>query len=182
LAAIFMGKSGVDYRPGWLPRSPVILALIGILVVGGVGTVMTNDDPIFTGAAIIAALRPYDAGSATMNLLVSLLPFLLARKFFATAESHRTLLTVLAVAGVGYALLALYEVRMSPQLNNMVYGYFGHDWMQHLRDGGFRPVVFLNHALWLAIFLSCASLAAFGLWRIGGRPGGRGSCSPGSGS
>jgi hypothetical protein len=67
-------------------------------------------------------------------------------------------------------LLALYEIRMSPQLNNMVYGYFGHDWMQHLRDGGFRPVVFLNHSLWLAIFLCCAALAAFGLWRIGGVP------------
>jgi hypothetical protein len=106
----------------------------------------------------------------TMNILVGLIPFLLARKFFATAEGHRSLLTVLAVAGAGYALLALYEIRMSPQLNSMVYGYFGHDWMQHLRDGGFRPVVFLNHALWLAIFLCCAALAAFGLWRIGGVP------------
>jgi hypothetical protein len=168
LAMIFMRRSGAEYQPGWLPRSPVMLALIGILVVGGIGTTMTNSDPVFTGAALLPALRPYDAASVTMNLFVGLIPFLLARKFFATAESHRTLLIVLVVAGVGYAFLALYEIRMSPQLNNMVYGYFGHDWMQHLRDGGFRPVVFLNHALWLAIFLCCATLAAFGLWRIGG--------------
>jgi hypothetical protein len=168
LAMAFMATSGAAYRPGWLPRSPVILGLIGLLVVGGIGTVLTNKDPVFTGAAVLAGLRLYDAGSMTMNLAVSLLPFLLARKFFATAESHRTLLAVLAVAGAGYALLALYEIRMSPQLNSMVYGYFGHDWMQHLRDGGFRPVVFLYHALSLAIFLSCACLAAFGVWRIGG--------------
>jgi hypothetical protein len=168
LAAIFMGRSGAVYRPGWVPRSPVILMLMGVLFVGAVGTTLTNDDAIFTGANVLPALRPYDAGSAAINILVALLPFIMARKFFATPESHRTLLTVLAVAGAGYALLALYEIRMSPQLNNMIYGYFSHDWRQHLRDGGFRPVVFLNHALWLAIFLACATLAAFGLFRIGG--------------
>jgi hypothetical protein len=55
---------------------------------------------------------------------------------------------------------------MSPQLNVMVYGYFPHSFLQHIRAGGFRPVVFLNHGLWLSIFFACATLAAFGLWRI----------------
>jgi len=170
LAIAFARRSGTESQPGWIPRSPVIVALIGLLVLGGIGTALTNSDPVWTGAGAIGGMRPYDAGSAVMNLAISLIPFLIARKYFATPESHRTLLTVLVVAGVGYALLALYEVRMSPQLNRIVYGYFPHDWQQHVRAGGFRPVVFLNHALWLAIFLSCATLAAFGLWRIGGTP------------
>lgn len=54
---------------------------------------------------------------------------------------------------------------MSPQLSRMVYGYFPHDWRQHLRAGGYRPVVFLEHGLWLAIFFCSAFLAALALWR-----------------
>jgi hypothetical protein len=167
-AIAFMPRDGKGVQPGWMPRSPVILGLIGLLVIGGIGTTLTNLDPVFNGAFTLPGLRLYDAGSLTMTLFVGLIPFLLARKFLATPESHRTLLTVLAVAGTGYAFLALYEIRMSPQLNLMIYGYFPHDWIQHVRGGGFRPLVFLNHALWLAIFLACAALAAFGLWRIGG--------------
>jgi hypothetical protein len=166
LAMIFAPKTGVISRPGWIPLSPGILILTAVLLLGGFGTVLTNGDPIWTGADTLPGLRPYDALSNGANILVGLLPFLVARKYFATAESHRTLLLVLAVAGLGYSLLALYEIRMSPQLNRIVYGFFPHDWKQHVRDGGFRPVVFLNHALWLGIFLACACLSAFALWRI----------------
>lgn len=168
LVMIFSRRSGTGSLPGWVPRSPVIAGLIALLIFGAIGTTLTNSDPLRIGGGQIPGLRPYDAGSGISSILMTLIPFLIARKFFATAESHRVLLTVLAVAGVGYAFLALWEVRMSPQLNRIVYGYFPHNWHMHVRGGGFRPVVFLNHALWLAIFLACACLAAFGLWRIGG--------------
>jgi hypothetical protein len=69
------------------------------------------------------------------------------------------LLTILAAAALGYSVLALYEVRMSPQLNNLVYGFFPHSFAQHIRPGGFRPLVFLNHGLLLGIFFSCAAIA-----------------------
>lgn len=166
LAIAFAQSRQVVSQPGWIPRSPVVFGLLTLLILGGFGTVLTNADPIWTGAERLPGLRPYDALSQAANALVGVLPFLIARKYFATAESHRTLLLVLAVAGFGYSLLALWEIRMSPQLNRTVYGFFPHDWKQHMRDGGFRPVVFLHHALWLGIFLSGTSLAAFALWRI----------------
>jgi hypothetical protein len=166
LALIFARRSP-DVLPGLLPRSPVILALIGLLFFGSFGTALTNTDSLAVGGGLVLqAMTLYDGVSLAMNTIVGLLPFLIARKYLATPESHRMLLIVMVVAGFGYSMLALYEIRMSPQLNRMVYGYFPHDWRQHVRDGGFRPVVFLNHALWLAIFLSCCALAAFSLWRI----------------
>jgi hypothetical protein len=70
------------------------------------------------------------------------------------------------VAALVYSLLALYEIRMSPQLNRMLYGFFPHSWHQHVRSDGFRPVVFLSHGLNLALFFCMGILAAIGLYRI----------------
>lgn len=55
---------------------------------------------------------------------------------------------------------------MSPQLNRIVYDFFPHNWNQHVRGDGFRPLVFLMHGLALAIFLSKTVLAAFGSSRF----------------
>ena len=154
-------------RPGWLPRSRIALFLIAGLVAGAFMTVMTNSDPLFLGdGRMLRGMSTYDAFSFVLQSLVMILPLLLARKFLATSESHRTLLLILVVAGLGYSLLALYEVRMSPQLNRMVYGYFPHSWIQHLRGGGFRPLVFLTHGLILSLFLAMTVLAAIGCARL----------------
>ena len=54
---------------------------------------------------------------------------------------------------------------MSPKLSLMIYGFFPHSFLQHVRSGGYRPVVFLHHGLWLAIFMAGTVLAAFALYR-----------------
>ena len=46
----------------------------------------------------------------------------------------------------------LVEVRLSPQINTWIYGFFQHDFIQMMRYGGFRPIVFLPHGLWVAFF------------------------------
>ncbi|SHF71318.1 hypothetical protein SAMN05444273_11054 [Litoreibacter ascidiaceicola] len=150
---------------GWLPRVVVVRLLMLGLIAGSFLTVLTNGDPLSYGPLFIPALRPFDAFSTVLSLLVSLLPFFLARKYLAYPEQQRAVLLTLAVAGALYAFLALYEVRMSPQLNNMLYGFFPHSFLQHIRGDGFRPIVFLNHGLWLSIFFAMAVLAAFGLSR-----------------
>ncbi|MCU0906248.1 MAG: hypothetical protein MUF73_02130 [Rhodobacteraceae bacterium] len=165
LAAIH-GRNAPDTRPGWLPASPLILALIALLLVGRIATFLTNGDPQIFGWRILPSLTIYDTLARLQGLVFMLVPFILARKYLATPEAHRDLLVVIAVAGLMYTLPALYEVRMSPQLNNIIYGYFPHDWLQHIRRGGFRPVVFLNHGLLLGIFLACAILAAAGMARV----------------
>jgi hypothetical protein len=153
-------------RPGWIPRSPAAWGPIALIVLGAFLTVASNGDPLTYGTRRLSGLRPYDAFSIVMLTMVTLVPLILGRKFFAHPERQRLVLQVLVVAALGYSLLALYEIRMSPQLNNMVYGFFPHQWGQHIRGGAWRPVVFLQHGLTLAIFFAMAALAAFGLSRL----------------
>ena len=152
-------------RPGWLPTDWVGRVLIMLLFVSAIATPLTNMDSPVGPTGPLRPLGAYDAGAGVLRVLMWLLPFFVARKFLSGPGDARVILVGFAVFGLIYSLLALYEVRMSPQLNRMVYGYFPHSWVQHLRGGGFRPLVFLNHGLWLGIFFCMATLAAFGCWR-----------------
>ena len=77
---------------GWLPRSAIGLALFSALVGGAFLTVLANGDRLTYGATSIPGLRVYDGFAAVLSTIVSLLPLLLARKFLASTESHKTLL------------------------------------------------------------------------------------------
>jgi hypothetical protein len=152
--------------PGWIPRSSVGFFLSIALVAGAFVTSFFNDDRLIYGIRIIPGLSTYDGFSAILSTLTTMLPMLLARKYLATPENHKTLLFILCIAGLIYSLPTLYEVRMSPQLNRIVYGYFPHSWGQHLRGEGYRPLVFLHHGLWLGIFLSTTVLSTIACIRI----------------
>ena len=168
LTAVFASSSRQDWpvQPGWLPRNPVVLGLIFLLALGAFGTALTNRDGLSYGPIYLPGLRSYDAFSVSLSILMNLIPFLLARKILATPAGHRVLLVSVAVSASAYAILALYEVRMSPQLNIKVYGFFPSSWLQTVRSGGFRPVVFLGHGLSLGLYLAMATIAAFGLFRM----------------
>ncbi len=165
---VLMVGAGKDQQgpAGWVPRSLLPKILVSAIVIGTFLTVVTNGDALIYGATFVPALRLWDALSAILTVLVSLLPLFLGRRLLARPEHHQVILVALVVAAFLYSFLALYEVRMSPQLNNIIYGFFPHSWLQHIRAGGFRPIVFLVHGLWLAIFFSGAILAAFGLMRL----------------
>lgn len=153
-------------RPGWIPRSKTGFGLATILVLGSLLTAIANSDPIVFETSSLPGLSFYDGISNALSAFISLLPLILARKFLAYPETQKTLLIVFVIAGFLYSLLALYEVRFSPQLNRNVYGFFPHDWIQHVRAGGFRPIVFLQHGLWLGIFFCMATIASAALVRI----------------
>lgn len=167
LALIFMsgGRSG-QYLVGMFPRHWIARLLLGVLVFGSFMTVITNSDPVSYGARVLPGLQSYDAFSTILSTIMMVFPLLLARRFLATPESQRLVLQVLCVAAVAYSFLALFEVRMSPQLNRWVYGFFPHSWVQHIRGGGFRPLVFLQHGLLLGILLSGALFATICLARL----------------
>ncbi|HMO06024.1 MAG TPA: hypothetical protein PKD10_00055 [Paracoccaceae bacterium] len=150
----------------------LILGLLVLLVLSPVLTVLQNAEPIPFGPRILPGLRLYDAFSMISGMIVMILPFLLGWRHLATAEAQRMVLQAFVLGALAYSLPALFEIRMSPQLNNWVYGYFPHSFIQHIRAGGFRPLVFLNHGLMLGTFLAMAILAALALWRQARREGG----------
>jgi hypothetical protein len=160
------GADAVPVLPGWLPRSALARALFLLLFIGIFMTAQTNGSTLVYGDRVLTGLRLYDGFSTALNTAVLLLPLIVARKFLAHPDGHRTLLWCLCIAGCLYAIPALYEVRMSPQLNKIVYGFFPHQWLQHMRSDGFRPVVFLHHGLWLGLFLSMTAIAAVACLRL----------------
>lgn len=160
-----------DRVPLWPRYWPARLLMLGF-VLGAIPTVLTNtepllfqvmagSDPIIFQTDMIPGLRWIDIGSVLSNQLIVLTPFLLGRHYLSTESGLREMLLALMIAGLLYSLPALFEVRFSPQLNTWIYGFFQHDFRQMMRDGGFRPIVFLPHALWVALFfLSCLVAAA----------------------
>jgi hypothetical protein len=106
-----------------------------------------------------------DVLSALTLQAIILMPFLLGRKYLATETAIRSLLSALMSGILVYSVLCIFEVRFSPQLNIMVYGFFQHDFSQTFRGNGYRPFVFLEHGLWLALLVLTALLATAALAR-----------------
>jgi len=106
-----------------------------------------------------------DAIAQPINQFIGIIGFLMARALLHTREDQRDLLLALMIAGLAYSLPILIEVRLSPQLNNWVYGYYQHLFSQTIRGNGYRPMVFLYHGIWLAYFVLTALLAALTLWK-----------------
>ena len=139
---------------------------LSMLIVGPFITSVLNDDMVFTGGLPKPALTLYDAASSVEGALVMLLPFFVGRQFLRKAEDSEEFLRVLVIAELFYSILTLVEIRLSPQLHYWFYGYPASDFLQQIRSGGYRPMVFIGHGLITAFFLMAAVLAATTLWRV----------------
>lgn len=151
-----------------LPKHALCKLLLIALLLGTVGTALSNQDLIFPGGdRVLQGASMYDAASESVRTVLTIAPFLLGWQYLSSAQSHETILKILVSIGLVYSILMLAEVRLSPQLHTWVYGYRQFDFSQQFRAGGFRPVVFLPHGLWTAFFAMTITVAAAALWRQG---------------
>ena len=153
----------VPEAPGAWPR--VLRWIMWTVLLSPIATVALNGDALRFGPHVTPGLGPRDAISMMTESFTLLVPFVLAWRYMSDPADHRGLLKAFILAGLGYSLLALFEVRMSPQLHRWIYGFFQHGWAQHIRGGGFRPIVFMTHGLWVGMFLLTTAIAAFALVR-----------------
>lgn len=165
LVALLVCLAMYKGRMRLLPESRLAQGLVLVFVFSPVLTVATNGDPLFFGSAGLPGLRPQEAIGVAVQQAILIAPFLLARTFIARASDHRDLLAALMIGGLVYSFFMLIEIRLSPQLNIWIYGYFQHNFDQMMRGGGFRPIVFLYHGIWVAFFAMTAILAALVLLR-----------------
>jgi len=124
-----------------------------------------NTDDIVVGGRLLPGLGAYEGLSATVGEFLFVIPFFLARNVLRSPKDIADLFRAMVIAGLAYSLLELYEVRMSPQLHAIFYGYPPHDFIQQVRQGGYRPMVFLGHGLLVAFFTMTTAVAAAALWR-----------------
>jgi len=172
LILVFVLGRRFKVLPDFLPAKLLVL----LFILGTIPTVLTNANPILfevladadpiqfiTGT--LPGLSTRDTLSVLISQMLTLLPFLMARQFLGTALGLREMLIALVVGGLAYSIPSLIEIRFSPQTNIWIYGFFQHSFEQMMRNGGFRPIVFLPHGLWLAIFVVTALLAAAALFK-----------------
>lgn len=172
-AAFFWKKlswpEATPYVEGGYRLKLVFTGLMVLAIFGMVMTVRDNGFNIINDGKWFFVFRPAlsmrDVIGMMSETLTFMVPFFLAWRLLKTPQHHRHVMLVLVITGCICAVLALFEMRMSPRLNVSIYGYFPHDWLQHIRGGRFRPVIFLRHGLWLALFLLTAALAAYALVR-----------------
>lgn len=159
-----------------LPQGRIATALVVLLVFSAIPTVMTNREPILFEVLrdadpilfLVDALPGQsvrDVGSVLIAQALTIVPLLVARQFLSSETGLREILTALMVAAIFYSVPSFIEIRFSPQTNVWVYGFFQHSFEQTIRAGGFRPIVFLPHGLWLALFVCTAAIAAAALAR-----------------
>lgn len=130
--------------------SRVYKVLLFILVLSPIFTALSNQERYL----FLPGLTLYDGISSSITTLLNFFPFFIGATYFREENQQIYLFKTFAIATFVYAFLALYEIRMSPQLHSMIYGYFPHAWGQQYRDGGFRAVVFMGHGLLVAMFLA----------------------------
>lgn len=148
---------------------PEILAVY--LLIGPFLTTLTNGDPLSFGPLVIPGLSLYDGfGTAFKHLLTVLIPFVLGRNLIRNPRDVRMLLILIGVIAIAYSPLVIWELRMSPNLHNYLYGYHPHSFLQHIRYGGWRPVVFASHGLALSLFYATATICLCGLARARVKP------------
>lgn len=143
----------------------LITGLVALLILSPVLTMLGNPETIVYGPTVLPPIRIRELISMTSQSLVFVIPFLIAQRYLHRPEHHMMMLKAFVITGLGYSILVLFEVRMSPQLHNWLYGYFPTGWEMHRRDGSWRPIVFLTHGLFVGMFMMVCMSAAFILLR-----------------
>ena len=141
-------------------RSALIYCLALAFILSPMLTSIGNSYELQIGDRSVRGFYPLDGLKFAGRNLFTLAPFFVGMRFLSSDHGRALLLKSVPTAALFYSLPMLFEVRMSPQLHGWVYGFFPHSFLQQVRWGGFRPVVFLSHGLEVALFASLALIAA----------------------
>lgn len=148
---VFDAGRALTFRPKWYDLPLVLLILVPI------ASSLTND------------LGLYDGVSLSFSYFLRWgVAYFIGRLYFDTLDGLRELLVGIFIGGLVYVPLCAIEVRMSPILHYHLYGWLQHSFVQQLRWGGYRPMIFMRHGLQVALWMSTATVVGFGLWQLGG--------------
>lgn len=154
-------------REKWLGalKDTAVATLAATFILSPFFTAFFNPEPLIYADRFIPAMTMYDSLAQAAVNAITLIPLVAAYGLINSDERRWQVIMILVAAALAYSVLMLIEVRLSPQLHRMVYGFFPHSFGQQMRAGGFRPVVFLGHGLLVAIFCAMAAIAAIARWR-----------------
>jgi hypothetical protein len=119
-------------------------------------------------SSITNDLGAYDGFSSVLSQTVIWgVPYFLGRIYLNNLAGMRQLAIGIFLGGLIYVPLCLFEIRMSPQLHRIVYGFSPYSFAQSVRYGGYRPSVFMQHGLEVGMWMMAATLIGIWLWKSG---------------
>jgi len=117
-------------------------------------------------SSISNGLGIYDGLSAVLfKTVIWGFPYFIGRIYFSDLDGIRSLAIGFFIGGLIYIPFCFFENLMSPQLHRIFYGFHQHDFSQTFRYGGWRPMVFMEHGLMVAMWMVTASLIGVWLWQ-----------------
>jgi hypothetical protein len=153
-ALLFDWRTITNFRPHWVDIPMAIWCIVPFL------SSMANDTGIHDYYGF------YDGVSSSLYQTFTWgIPYFLGRAYLTDHQALKEMTIAIIIAGLIYAPLCWFEIRMSPQLHNWVYGFTQHQFGQTRRGGGWRPMVFQQHGLALGLFMAITAMCAGWLWR-----------------
>jgi hypothetical protein len=148
---LFKLRRCFSFRPSWIDLPMLIFCLCPF------------------ASSVTNGLGPYDGVSAVFAQFVAWgLPYWIGRIYLNDLSGLRQLAVGIFAGGLVYIPLCWLEMRISPQLHRMLYGFHARaDFSQSIRAGGYRPTVFMEHGLMVGLWMMAASLMGVWLWRTG---------------
>ncbi|MEM7230448.1 MAG: hypothetical protein AAF432_16740, partial [Planctomycetota bacterium] len=108
----------------------------------------------------------YDGASGCLQEFFTWgIPYMIGRMYFTSLDALQDLAIAIIIGGLIYVPLCLFEIRFSPQLHRMVYGFHPSHFAMTIRYNSYRPMGFMRHGLMLGMWMTSASLLAIWLWR-----------------
>jgi O-antigen ligase len=156
---LFDTQRVLRYRFSWVDLPMIVWCLASI------PSALLNTTPLGATSPL------YDGISGVVkDALTWGVPYFIGRIYFNDFQSIRELAIAIFVGGLIYAPLCLFELRMSPCLHKLVYGFHPSEFLMTIRYGGYRPMVFMQHGLMLGMWMTCTSLIGVWLWASGSLP------------
>ena len=133
-----------------------------LVVLSGTATVLLNPDAVGYGPLQLPGMHVRDVlAYGIRDFLDILQPYLVGRMCIQSTRDVRALVRLVLGLGLVYSLLILFELRFSPNLHRWIYGFHARDdFSQTIRWGGYRPTVFMEHGLAVALFAMAVALYA----------------------
>ncbi len=95
-------------------------------------------------------------------------PYYLGRLYLNDLDGLRKLAIGIFAGGLIYIPFCLLEIRLSPLLHRMVYGFSARQNLgTEIRYGGYRPTVFMETGLMVGAWMMAATLLGLWLWQTG---------------
>lgn len=149
----------------WLGQKGTVRWIIVAIVSISFINFIFNTNPLYNGVWK-AGLTIHEAISSSIATYLALLPLIIGINIVKSEADLIKIYKLLVVALLLYLPFVLFEIRFSPQLHKLIYGFSPHEFKQQIRDDGFRAVVFLGHGLLTANIYLCGFFSLITLTKM----------------